>query len=136
MTTPRGIRNNNPLNIRISNNRWKHKITPSADPAFEQFDTIFWGIRAAFIIIRTYLSRRYRCRTVHDVIARFAPASENDVEKYTDYVCKRAYIPSNEQLEFKNKNQMCRLLWAMAQYENGQEVRFSYFESAYAYVSM
>lgn len=130
--TSRGIRNNNPLNIRRSSTPWRHKKNPSGDPAFEQFDNIFWGIRAAFAILRTYLGKKYRLRTVEQVVNRWAPPTENKTSLYVAYVLKRSYILPTETLSMANKNQVCRLLWAMAQYECGEEVRFSYFERAYA----
>lgn len=130
-TTPRGLRNNNPLNIRKSNQEWRHKIVPGSDKVFEQFDRIEWGIRAAFVILRTYLSRRVGLKTLPQIIARFAPASENNTEKYIAYVSNRAVIPLTEKIEIKNKNQVCRLLWAMSQYENGVETPFHVFEYAY-----
>ena len=42
----RGYRNNNPLNLRISNNAWKGKIPASqnTDGAFEQFQTMAKGL--------------------------------------------------------------------------------------------
>ena len=41
---PRGFRNNNWLNIRISNNNWQGKRTDNTDGAFEQFETPELGI--------------------------------------------------------------------------------------------
>lgn len=130
-TQPRGIRNNNPLNIRRSTQKWRHKVAIPTDQSFEQFDRIEWGIRAAFVIMRTYLGRQYRCRTVRDVIARWAPSCENNTENYIYWVCKESCIQQDEILDIKNKNQMCRLLWAMAWYENGQKLPFHHFEYAY-----
>ena len=44
-TIPRGIRNNNPLNIRIGNQWLGERANPN-DPAFEQFVAMEYGIRA------------------------------------------------------------------------------------------
>ncbi len=130
-TLPRGIRNRNPLNIKKSANRWKGKVTPSTDKVFEQFEHPLWGIRAAFIIIRTYLSPKYRCKTVADVISRFAPSSENNTAAYVRAVCQRSGITPTEQLRFNDRDQMCRLLHAMAWHENGQEITIQSFYDAY-----
>lgn len=130
-TLPRGLRNNNPLNIRRSNQPWRHKVHNPTDAEFEQFDRVEWGIRAACVIIRTYLSKRYKCRTIVDVIKKWAPSCENNTNLYIKWVSKRAVIPLDEVLNIKNKNQICRLLWAMAQFENGIEVPFHIFEYAY-----
>lgn len=128
---PRGIRNNNPLNIRISENAWKHKKNPSTDRQFEQFDAIIWGIRAAIKIIKTYLSSKYKCKTVADIISRFAPSSENNTSDYVRFVCKEAHISPTEKVEFWRKTQITRLVWAMAWYENGKKLDYDQFAEAY-----
>lgn len=137
-TLPRGLRNNNPLNIRISATNWRGKMVPSQDKAFEQFRDIYFGIRAGLCIIRTYINK-YRLTTVAQVIARWAPECENDTSAYVRSVLNRANISPTERLQFNNKNQMCRLCWAMALVECGQqfkdtELRFSLFERAYEMV--
>ena len=45
---PRGIRNNNPGNIVISNNSWQGKIAvaQNTDGHFEQFTELYYGLRA------------------------------------------------------------------------------------------
>lgn len=117
---PRGIRNNNPLNIRISSNKWIGKATPSTDPAFEQFDTIEHGIRAAFCIIRTYIIK-HGCRTVHDLITRWAPAADgNNVEAYVAQVLRISNTSQNEPLYFTRRLQMCTILYAMHVVECGR----------------
>lgn len=128
---PRGLRNKNPLNIKKSPNRWKGKVTPSTDKEFEQFEHPLWGIRAAFIIIRTYLSPKYHCKTVADVISRFAPSSENNTAAYVRAVCHYSGITPTELLQFNDRYQMCRLLHAMAWHENGRSIDMSFFQEAY-----
>ena len=51
---PRGIRNNNPLNLRVGNN-WKGEVSQPTDHTFEQFTEMKWGVRAAFIVLRNYI---------------------------------------------------------------------------------
>lgn len=128
---PRGLRINNPLNIRKSNNNWRGKVTPSSDPDFEEFETIQLGIRAAFRIIRTYLSPKYKCEIIRDVILRFAPAKENNVQMYTAAVIKFSGIKPFERLRFSYRAQMSHLLQAMARVEVGQLLPYSLFEEAY-----
>lgn len=134
---PRGLRNNNPLNIRISSVAWMGKVNPSEDSAFEQFVSIWWGIRAAMVNLRTHLQqdrRLLRKTTVAQEIARWAPQSENDTAAYVQFVCSKAQMQSAEILEFKNKNQICRFFYAAALFENGIEVPFNYFETGYEMV--
>ena len=42
---PRGYRNNNPLNIRISSSNWLGKVSPNTDGPFEQFSDIKYCAR-------------------------------------------------------------------------------------------
>ena len=83
---PRGLRNNNPLNIRIGNTWLGEKVHPT-DDEFEEFVSLAYGIRAAFVILRRYI-RRYHLNTVRLIVERWAPRSENETEKYIQFVCK------------------------------------------------
>ena len=47
MSTPRGIRNNNPLNIRINGTKWEGLCPVQTDKSFFQFRTMAHGYRAA-----------------------------------------------------------------------------------------
>ena len=46
MSLPRGLRNNNPGNIRNSSTVWVGEITPSKDKSFKQFKSMAYGYRA------------------------------------------------------------------------------------------
>lgn len=133
-SVPRGLRNNNPLNIRHSQDKWYGLCPEQTDPDFCQFNTIFDGIRAAFLNVRSHYRqdwlRHERC-TVAKEINRWAPASENDTQKYIDFVCERACLDAKDEIKIVQKNVMCRLLWAMAEYECGTKISFAYFERAY-----
>lgn len=122
----RGIRNNNPLNIRKSTAKWKGKLTPSRDPEFEQFDTLEHGIRAAALIIRTYITK-YHINTPEEIIARWAPASENDVKAYVAYVTKNGLLSPRWPLEVSSTLAVSRLLWSMACYECGHKFDYDVF---------
>ena len=85
---PRGIRNNNPLNIRRTGTRWKGMASRQTDPAFCQFSEMRYGLRAAFIVLHTYVTR-YHMTTLQQVIRRWAPPMENNPVTYLRYVCLR-----------------------------------------------
>ena len=53
---PRGIRNNNPLNIRrTAKDQWKGLRAQQTDASFCQFERMEYGWRAAFYLLtRTY----------------------------------------------------------------------------------
>ena len=85
---PRGMRNNNPLNVRLyPNSSWVGMKENQEDLAFVQFTTLVYGYRAALIIIgRTYYKRGWN--TVEAILTHFAPASENNTKAYINTVVK------------------------------------------------
>lgn len=117
---PRGIRNNNPLNIRIGNT-WLGEVPNPTESEFEQFVSIRYGLRAAFVILRRYI-RRYQRNTPARIISSWAPSSENNTEKYINTVCKRSGIAPGETIDYDDVDKMVRLVAAMAFVECGQEI--------------
>lgn len=86
----RGIRNNNPMNIRVSKaNNWVGKIKKGKkDPQFEEFTDMMYGVRAAIRIIRNYV-RMYGIDNIKELIERWAPEEDgNDTLAYIQYVVK------------------------------------------------
>lgn len=130
---PRGIRNNNPLNLIISDNHWLGKVTENTDGHFEQFTSMLYGCRAAIINARTIIKRNKNC-SVQDLISVWAPANENNTERYIEVVCTKGNFNRFERLDRSSKNQICRLLWAMAYVENGCDISFQYFENAWSII--
>jgi hypothetical protein len=119
MSTPRGIRNNNPGNIEInSRNDWKGKIVPSRDHRFETFETMEYGIRALLIILRNYIRKGHN--SVELIIKRWAPSSENNTEAYIKAVCAYMGVIRNEELFFILED-MLPLTKAICKHENGGE---------------
>ena len=116
----RGIRNNNPLNIRIGN-EWKGEVEKPTDPVFEQFTEMKWGVRAGFILLKRYI-QRYGLNTIVEIINRWAPSSENHTGAYIDFVTKQSGINMLTDLDFNDKTQMCSLVQAMILYECGQPI--------------
>ena len=117
---PRGIRNNNPLNLRVGNN-WKGEVSQPTDHTFEQFTEMKWGVRAAFVVLRNYI-QRHKCNTIRKIISRWAPANENNTLAYIATVSQRANIQPDEPISFDNTCQMIALLLAMCFVENGLEI--------------
>lgn len=126
---PRGIRNNNPLNIRHGQ-PWQGLCATQTDPAFCQFITMHYGCRAAIRIAKTYITRHH-VDTLAAFIARWAPATENDVTAYVSAVCKYTNLQPGTKLHVASKNVILRLLWGMARVECGQVISFQYFENAW-----
>lgn len=116
-TTPRGIRNNNPLNIRIGNT-WLGERRNPTDPAFEEFVAIEYGYRAAFCILRRYI-RRYHKNTITAIVSTWAPASENDTRRYIDFVSDQMQKSPSDVIDYSDKVSMIRLVAAMQLMECG-----------------
>lgn len=131
---PRGIRNNNPLNIRKGNN-WKGEVAVSNDGEFEQFVSMQWGVRAGFKILRNYMTgyggRVKALTNVHDIIHRWAPPSENNCRAYIDSVCRFSGLHEFERLQFSERNKMLALVDGMIRVECGQPVSLDIIASAY-----
>lgn len=128
-TAPRGIRNNNPLNIRIGN-VWLGEVQCPTDPDFEQFISMAYGIRAAFVLLRRYI-KHYHRTTIPAVIAAWAPASENNVAAYCNTIYKLTGFSETTQLIFEDDAQMVNLVDAMIVHECGEHVSMDIIKRAY-----
>lgn len=126
---PRGIRNNNPLNIRIGCS-WQGEVDSPTDSEFEQFISMKWGLRAGFVLLRRYINR-YGLRTIRDIISRWAPASENNTDAYISKVCSLVGRTEMEELAFEDSTTMCNLVSAMAKVETGYSLDFNDIVAAY-----
>lgn len=126
---PRGIRNNNPLNIRIGNT-WLGEVAEPTETEFEQFVSMKYGLRAGFIILRRYI-RRYKRDTVRKIIESWAPSSENNTLEYIAVVCDRMHITSDTQVDYGDRDTMCALVQAMAYVEVGEVIPLQNIIDAY-----
>ena len=118
----RGYRNNNPMNIRRSTSKWKGMAPKQTDPAFVQFQTMAYGYRAAFVLLRTY-RQKYGCNTIRKIITRWAPPSENNTEGYIRNVCRWTGIEADKMLAGQDANAWMKIVAAMSRMENGVEAR-------------
>jgi hypothetical protein len=118
--TPRGIRNNNPLNLKRGI-KWKGLDCIQDDPVFCQFCTASDGFRAAFICLRTYYNK-HDCKTIRQIIQRWAPPTENSTEKYIDFVCAETGWGANQTLPpLSSSNRIwINIVLAMAKVECGK----------------
>ena len=132
-TMPRGIRNNNPLNIRIGN-AWVGEVMNPTDTQFEQFTHMVYGLRAGFVLIRRYMER-YHLRTIREIVSRWAPATENYTEKYIEQVCSLTGLQADTILSFGDKSTMCSLVAAMIHVECGEGIPYEQIAAAYNMVA-
>ena len=116
--TARGIRNNNPGNIRITGDKWQG-LLPGEDLSFFTFKDPEHGIRALAKILITYYNKHDLDR-VETIINRWAPPSENDTTAYIEIVSKRLGVLPTDRLEF-NIGTLELLVRAIIQHENGTQ---------------
>lgn len=116
---PRGLRNNNPLNIR-KGNHWIGERVNQKDPAFEEFTTLTYGIRAALKLIRNYIVAGYN--TPRKIIARWAPPIENVTDKYIEVACKLANLDPDTMLSPSDSEKIQQLVYGMSYVENGRKL--------------
>ena len=125
----RGIRNNNPLNIRHSADRWQGARIMQTDPDYVQYKDIKWGFRAAWKILDTYcltFKKEGKAYNVKNIIGRWAPPTENDTDAYVRTVVKLSGLGGNENMprpkhywNFEEVDKLVRLIRAMVCVENG-----------------
>lgn len=120
---PRGVRNNNPLNIRyVARNHWFGRVKEKKDSAFEEFTEMRYGFRAAFILLHRYIYLEKR-NTILAIISKWAPVEDNnDTLQYAQFVAGRCNVGIYTPIDFKDCVMMQRLVLAMAKFENGQDL--------------
>jgi hypothetical protein len=116
---PRGIRNNNPGNIRYNGIAWKGLAEPPSDGSFCVFIMPYYGIRALAVLLRN-CNRYYGIRTIKSIIARFAPDTENNTAAYIQSVCQAMGCDDSKQLELEKDEVLTALMKAIIRHENGK----------------
>lgn len=128
--TPRGIRNCNPGNIRITKDKWQGLRPVQEDKEFFQFTEMKWGYRALILTLQNY-RRRHGCQTIADFINRWAPSTENNTGGYISRVCKEMQVPNSFVPDVDDKATMCAFAAAISQVENGVPAVMSDIEAGW-----
>lgn len=84
----RALRNNNPFNIKKSDQPWLGKrnfLFNDHEMVFEVFGTLEYGVRAGLKLLYNYIYL-YGLDSVYKVINRFAPRCENATDAYVKFV--------------------------------------------------
>ncbi|PXV63873.1 hypothetical protein CLV62_112123 [Dysgonomonas alginatilytica] len=115
----RGLRNCNPGNIRINNDKFQGEIIPSQDKSFKQFRTMAYGYRSMFVVLDTY--RKQGLNTIEKIIGRWAPPNENNTQAYIDSVAKWSGVDKNKVLTNYDGDDYIDIVAAMSRMENGVE---------------
>lgn len=116
--TPRGVRNNNPGNIRHGD-PWQGLAKGQTDPAFATFQSAAYGIRALARTLITYQDR-YGLNTVRGIITRWAPPVENDTEAYVQGVAEQVGVKPDAQIDVQTYMTLRPLVEAIIRHENGR----------------
>lgn len=127
---PRGIRNCNPGNIRLSKDKWQGLRPVQEDKEFFQFTEMKWGYRALIRTLQNY-HRLHGCCTIVDFINRWAPKHENNTSGYISRVCKEMQVPTTYVPDVEDKTTMCAFAAAISQVENGVPAVMSDVESGW-----
>jgi len=114
----RGIRNNNPGNIRHGAAQWDGMREAQTDGAFVQFISPVFGLRALAKLLFNY-ERLYSLNTVRGIISRWAPDSENNTEQYIFIVSNALGVHPDGPLDMKTV--MPDLVAAIIKHENGTQ---------------
>jgi len=99
MNVTRGIRNNNPGNLRWNEKiHWQGQI--SRDSAgYAIFDSMPHGVRALAINLTNAIRAGYN--TPRKLIEHFAPSTENPTEAYIQFICKMTGLQQDGTIDEK-----------------------------------
>lgn len=109
----RGIRNNNPGNLRVAPN------AAGNDGAFAVFDKPDDGLAAMSRQLQLYGDRGNN--TPYGIIHTFAPSSENNTQAYINAVTGDTGFGAHEQLDLSDPAILKRMMAAMIRHENGSQ---------------
>lgn len=116
---PRGIRHNNPGNIRRTKTAWQGESTLQDDPDFIRFDDAQHGLRALMKTLITY-QEKYDIEHVQGLILRWAPPSENNTAAYITAVAERVGVKPMDYISVEIPENLIRLAQAITRHENGK----------------
>lgn len=117
---PRGLRNNNPLNIEAGPFAQNQSGFAGSDGRFARFNDPEAGLAAADNLLQSYAARGLN--TPQAIIARWAPAGDgnNNPSSYAATVAQKIGVRPDQTLDMTNPQVRRSLLMAMAEVENGR----------------
>lgn len=116
---PRGIRNNNPGNIRHGAN-WLG-LNPNGrnvDSAFCVFESPVFGIRALAKVLINY-KKIHGLNTVRQIVSRYAPPNENQTAAYIQSVAKQLEVYPDTKIDIEERGVLTVFIKAVIRMENG-----------------
>ncbi|AVA41072.1 structural protein [Proteus mirabilis] len=115
----RGERNNNPGNIRHGS-KWQGLSAQQTDKDFCQFVSTEYGIRAIYVLMRTY-EKKYGLCSIREIINRYAPPKENNTEGYIQRVAKELNVSTEDCVSVSKKEVAIALATAIVGVELGYQ---------------
>ena len=114
----KGIRNNNPGNIRKGKIKWNGVV--GNDGQFLKFATPEDGIRALSRLLRVYVLKHH-LDTPEKIMHRWAPPKENPTKNYVGFVAQKLGKKPTDKVDLKNQNEFAKLVAAIIEFETGSE---------------
>jgi hypothetical protein len=112
-TMTRGLRNNNPGNIRRSNTAWEGLSPTQTDDGFFQFASPVYGIRAMARILQNYFARGIV--TPATIASTWAPPNENDSAAYSRALSQSLGVDVNDDVS----DRLADVIAGIIRQENG-----------------
>ena len=118
---PRGIRNNNPGNIKKNDVEWNGLVSKEEqnDNTFFIFKSPEYGIRALTKILITY-RKTYDLYNIWGIINRYAPPSENNTEAYKEFLVDETNYAMLQTIPFTIEGYL-PIVKAIIKMENGEQ---------------
>jgi hypothetical protein len=114
---PRGIRNNNPLNIKYVGQ--EDAVPEAGGGPFAAFRAQESGFAAAERQLLRYQDRGLD--TISKIVSTWAPSNENDTGAYIAEVSRRTGIGANDRVDFRNEKTADAIISAMGRHETGRD---------------
>lgn len=120
---PRGIRNNNPFNVKMTATVWLGEVDRNTDGVFEQIDTPEHGLRIGMKLLKNY-HIKHGINTIAKLVNRFAPSMENDVDAYCTALEQAVGYKRDEEFNFCKPSNMIDLSKGIVRHENGDPAKW------------
>lgn len=124
----RGVRNNNPMNLRQTDINWRGESKQDNDPEFEEFDSMMLGVRAGLRNMRTWHERGKN--TLEKLITIWAPPSENKTEEYIQFMERETGLSRSQEIYF-TQEMIYPIAKAMCQIESLYKLEKSLYDEAW-----
>ena len=107
---------NNPCNVKtpLNGGKWKGQIG-SDDKRHVHFQSVFHGIRATAITLRSY-AKKHKIKTIQALIDRYCGGNPG----YVKFLCEELHLKPDQ--EFNIMAVLPELVWLMSQYESGRRI--------------